>query len=217
MTAKIGIFGGTFDPVHLGHAASALDVGNTHDLDTVLMVLSARPPHRPDHTPAPTEHRLAMLELACRDAPLIEPCDIECRRPGLSYMVETLEALREENPGAELSLILGIDAYLDIDSWYRPEDLPALANLIVTSRPGHEIPPGGVDPPIAAAEACCYDPRIGCTIHTSGHTLRLHQLQAGVPVSATKVRARLADGQPVNDMVGDAVAEYIDRHGLYAS
>jgi len=214
MTERIGILGGTFDPVHLGHLASAREIAATMRLDRVLLVLSARPPHKPDAEPAPVAHRLAMLSLAAADDPLLEVSDIEARRAGPSFMVDTLAALEKQHPRSSLALIVGLDAYREIDTWHRAGDLLVHADIIVTSRPGTE---GAADarPPIAARNACCYDPDIGCYVHSSGHSLRFHELATGISVSASMVRALRASGSDVSALVGPSVAAYIEREGLY--
>ncbi len=215
MTQRIGILGGTFDPVHRGHVASAVEIANAFSLDRVLLVLSARPPHKPEAHPAPVEHRLAMLALAAQTDPRIEASDIEVRRPGPSYTVDTLSTLARCHPEAELYLIVGIDAYRDIDTWSRPESLLQLANIVVTSRPGsaREARP---QPPVAARSACCYDPAIDAYVHESGHRLVFHSIN-GVEVSATEIRDRIRRGLPVDDLTGPAVARYIAEHGLYGT
>lgn len=214
MPTRIGILGGTLDPIHLGHVASARETAAAFSLDKILLLLSARPPHKPDSEPAPVHHRLAMLKLAANGDPLLEASDIEAQRPGPSYMVDTLAALAHEQPGSDFALILGIDAYREIDTWHRSGDLLALADLIVTSRPDadtHEH----LNPPIAARNACCYDPIIGCYTHSSGHSLRYHALTTGLAVSASTVRRLVAEGSDTSELVGDQVAEYIKQEHLY--
>jgi nicotinate-nucleotide adenylyltransferase len=118
----------------------------------------------------------------------------------------------EEHP--DLYLILGIDAYRDIDTWYRAGELLALANVIVTTRPGQAFPSGGPEPPVAAREACCYDPGIGCYLHESGHVLVGHRID-GINVSASEIRSRVREGLPIDHLTGAEVARYIRGHRLY--
>jgi nicotinate-nucleotide adenylyltransferase len=216
---RTGILGGTFDPVHLGHLASATDVAATFHLDRVLLVLSARPPHKDESAPAPAALRWRMLELAVaehgdRGVPL-EPCDVELRREAPSWTVDTLRELRDANPGDEFFLIVGIDAYDEIDTWSRPGQILELANVIVTSRPGRELPEGGPVPPFAGRSDARYDPDIGAWVHKSGHTLRGHRIR-GLDVSATEIRRRLRAGLPVENLTGDSVARFLAEHRLYA-
>ncbi len=219
MGKRLGILGGTFDPVHLGHLQAARDTAAACDLDEVLLVLSARPPHKPQAEPAPIADRLQMLELATAGDPLFEVSDIEARRSGPSYMMDTLSALAEQHSDTRLALIMGYDAYTDIDTWYRAGDLLELADVIVTSRPDHarRAPTTPLKPPIAARNACCYDPDIGRYIHSSGHSLRYHQLTTGLSISASAVRAQRAAKQDITDLVGSRVADYIEKRQLYVT
>jgi nicotinate-nucleotide adenylyltransferase len=208
------VLGGTFDPVHLGHLASATDVARTFQLERVLLMLSARPPHKPTHRPAAIEDRWAMLELATHGRAGVEPSDLETKRDGPSYTVDTLAELAALRPGVALYLIIGIDAWREVDTWHRPELLLARANIVVTTRPGHAMTEGDVLPPIAARNDCCYDPAIGCQRHKSGHLLLIHRLD-GLLISATEVRKRAAAGLDVADLTGVDVARYIRTHRLY--
>ncbi|MFN2375595.1 MAG: nicotinate-nucleotide adenylyltransferase [Candidatus Binatia bacterium] len=218
---RIGVLGGTFDPVHLGHLASAREIAAAFCLDRVLLVLSARPPHKPSDAPAAAEVRWRMLELAVEEArhaaapdTLLVPCDIELRRSGPSWTVDTLRELGRLHEGSELFLILGIDAYEEIDTWSRPGEIPGLASIIVTTRPGRDFPDSAPLPPVAARPHARYDPAIGAHVHTSGHTIRGYRIR-GIEVSATDIRRRVRSGLPIAHLTGEAVAEFIARNGLY--
>jgi nicotinate-nucleotide adenylyltransferase len=213
--ARIGVLGGTFDPVHRGHVASAEHVARAQALDCVLLVLSARPPHKSEVAHASVEHRFAMLELATAGHPLLEPSDVEIRRRGASYTVDTLRELSRTRPGVELFLIVGIDAWLEVDTWHRPAELLALANVVVTTRPGAPFPNTGPLPPVAARGACCYDPTIGSYVHSSGHRLVVQAID-GIEASSTEIRRRISQNLPIDHLVAPPVALYIHRHGLYA-
>jgi nicotinate-nucleotide adenylyltransferase len=212
---RIGILGGTFDPIHLGHLASASHTANAFLLGRVLLVLSARPPHKDETAHASIEDRLAMLRLAATGQPLFDVSDLEARRPGASYTVDTLREVGRTHPGSELFLIVGIDAWREVDTWHHPEEILELANVIVTSRPGAEFQRTDVIPPVAARSACCYDSSISSYVHRSGHRLTAHQI-AGVDVSATDVRRRIRDNLPFEHPLPSPVANYIRQHGLYA-
>lgn len=211
---RIGVLGGTFDPVHLGHLASATQVARAFDLTTVLLVLSARPPHKPTRQPAPVGDRWEMLRLATRSQALLHPSDIELRRPGPSYTVDTLLEVTRQHPGCEVFLIVGIDAYQEVNTWHRPERLLELANIIVTTRPGFPLPASGVAPPFAARGECCYDSSIGGHRHQSGHRLFVHTLD-GLTISSSEIRQQAAAGVDVSDLTGREVAAYIRSHRLY--
>lgn len=214
MSLRLGILGGTFDPVHLGHLQSARATASAFDLDRVLMVLAARPPHKPTAHYASVRHRLAMLELATSEQERLETCDIECRREGPSWTLDTVAELSRRWPAAELYLILGIDAYLDIDSWRRPDAILEHCNIVVTTRAGEDFPSDAPLPPVAARKVTCYDSSIGGYKHRTGHILVGHPIN-GLDVSASTIRRRLAANLPVEHLTGPAVASYISRHGLY--
>ncbi len=213
---RLGILGGTFDPVHLGHLASAREVAAAFDLDTVLMLLSARPPHKTQTAQAPAAQRLEMLRLAVQGDPVLQACDMEMRREGASYTVDTLRELSTAYPGAELFLILGADAYAEIDTWSRPQELPQLCNIIVTSRPGRASDTAPPLPPVAARNQSRYDPRVGCHLHESGHVIVGHRIH-GIEASASDVRRRVALGLRIEDLTGPAVARYIHEQHLYGA
>lgn len=242
---RIGILGGTFDPVHLGHLASAREIAKAYALERVLLVLAARPPHKRGDEAAPVDLRWQMLNLAVREAAehasllaepspseskpepgrpgstsaastVLEPCDIELRRDGPSWTVETLRECAAAYPGAELFLILGIDAYEDIDTWSRPGEILTLANIIVTTRPGRDFPQGAPLPPFAARKDARYDPAIGVYVHKGGHTVRGHRIR-GIEASATDIRHRVRSGLPVAHLTGVAVARFLTEHRLYGA
>jgi len=157
-----------------------------------------------------------MLALAADGDPRLEACDVETRRPGPSYTYDTVADLQAEHPGAVLHLIIGIDAYRDIDTWHRPGELLGLASIIVTTRPGQSFPADRVVPPVAASRACCYDPAIGCYVHSSGHVVVAHSID-GLEVSASDIRQRVRAGAPVDHLTGQPVADYIRTHSLYGA
>lgn len=222
---RLGVLGGTFDPVHLGHIASATEIAEAFSLTRVLLVLSSRPPHKPTGDAAPAADRWRMLGLAAASAEadhagvVLEPCDIEMRRDGPSWTVDTLAEIAGRQNHAELFLILGADAYADIDTWSRPGEIPGLANIIVTTRPGWQ----GVHargscplPPVAARADARYDSNIGGYVHTSGHTIVGHRIR-GIEVSSSEIRSRVRAELPIEHLTGVAVARYIHEHRLYAA
>lgn len=224
---RIGVLGGTFDPVHLGHLASACEIASGLSLERVLLVLSALPPHKHGVAAAPAELRWQMLVRAVEDVEsgraqlpeppatgVLVPCDVELRRSGPSWTVDTLRDLAAAHPGCELFLILGIDAYEEVDTWSRPGQLLDLANIVVTTRPGRAFPHDAPLPPVAARGDARYDPAIGAWIHSSGHTVRGFPIR-GLDISATDVRRRVADGIAVSDLTGPSVSRLIREHRLY--
>ena len=185
---RLGILGGTFDPIHLGHVAAARAAMECADLDRVLFVPAGVPPHR-SATVADARQRAEMTRLAVQGDKRFEVSDIEVRRQGPSYTVDTLRELHRLHPGDELFLILGWDAAKLLSTWHEPDEVRKLASLIIVTRPGSGAPTGTSD--------------IVCERPTPD-------------VSASLLRRRLARGQPTTDMLAPAVAAYVAAQGLYA-
>ncbi len=198
--ARLGLLGGTFDPVHAGHVAAAAGVARALALDEVLLVVAARPWQKAERVVAPAEHRLAMAALAAEGVEGLAASDLELRRPGETYTVDTLEALAAEDPGRDLFLVVGDDVAGELATWYRPEAVRRLATLVVVDRPGAE--PAARDGVVAGLEA--------------GGWQVVRVPVATVDVSSSDVRRRLGEGQPVDGLVPAPVIAYIAEHGLYA-
>lgn len=185
----VALFGGSFDPIHLGHLIAARVAAERLGVDEVRFIPAAAQPHKGGHHAAPAEDRLAMLRLAVRGEPGFVVETIEMERPGPSYTVDTLRALRAREPGRPFILLVGADAARGFPEWREPEAIRALARVVVLTRPGH--PP---DPAVEADEVVAVP---------------------AVDISATEIRRRAADGRSLRFWVPDAVAEYIATHGLY--
>lgn len=208
-----GIFGGTFDPVHLGHLRAALEVREALALDSVRFVPCGIPPHRV--TPhASARQRVAMLRAALDGEPAFRLDDREIRRPGPSYMVDTLESLRTELGRAPLCLILGMDAFLGLPSWHRWKSLSELAHIAVMHRPGWAWRPGQAPGELATQVSARLtdEPRV------------LHEAPAGriafvavtpLDIAASRIRAALAQGRSVRYLVPDGVWQLIQRQHIY--
>jgi nicotinate-nucleotide adenylyltransferase len=208
----IGILGGTFDPVHVGHLRVAIELREALALDEVRLVPCGVPPHR--GTPAVTAvHRLAMCRLAVDDEPGLSVDPREVERPGPSYMVDTLAALRAE-VGAErpLALLLGADAFLALHTWNRWEALRQLAHLVVVHRPGWALDSAAVAAPLAPLLASRGD-AAGLRRAAAGGVV--FQPVAPLDVSATALRARVAAGRSIRFLVPDPVWRYIRDNNLY--
>jgi nicotinate-nucleotide adenylyltransferase len=203
----ICLFGGTFDPVHLGHLHAAEAVCDALGVSEVRLVLSARPSHR-ERTSASMEHRWAMLQLACAGHPRLVPDDREMRRSRPSYTVDTLEELHHEQPGVPLWWVIGSDAFALLPSWHRWERVLELASLIVLKRPGHPLE---LDPVLEALLERC---RVESVVDVrAGGILILSRPMEDV--AARDIRAALAAGKPVGHLLPEPVANYISRHHLY--
>jgi nicotinate-nucleotide adenylyltransferase len=189
---RIGIFGGTFDPIHNVHLNAARAALEQAGLDRVLFVVSARPPHKKDDTAAPPEQRLAMVRLATAGEPRFEVSDIEFHRDGPSYMYETLEALVGLHPSAEMLLIIGDDSFAEFPSWKKPDAILAHARLLVLPRPGKT----------RAAPS---------SMQGKFDYLPFQESD----MSSTEIRKRIEAGESVAGLVPESVERYIQESGLY--
>jgi len=186
---SIGLLGGSFDPVHHGHLIAGRVAAESLGLDELRFVPAREQPFKLGRHVAPPADRVAMLELAIAGTPGFTIERIELERPGPSYTVDTLLALRAREPEARLTLLLGADAAAELDAWHRAAELPRLARIAMFTRPGTPVP---VSPLIAAAVTV-----------------------PAVEISATEIRRRVRTGRPIRYWVPDAVAEYVALHRLY--
>jgi nicotinate-nucleotide adenylyltransferase len=197
---KLGLFGGTFDPVHMGHLVVAEETRVRLGLDQVLFVPAGRPWFKADQAVSDARHRLAMVEMAIGGNPHFGLSDTEIRRPGASYTVDTLVELRDTHPGEiQVYVIAGLDALQEVDRWHRPLDVLALATLVGYARPGAQILARGAIDSLrsgASEEVVVIEgPLIG--------------------ISSSEIRERVARGLSISYLVPEAVERYIDEHGLY--
>ena len=208
----IGIFGGTFDPVHYGHLRAATEASELLPLDRFHLLPAGSPPHR-SVTFASAEHRLAMLALATEDYPELFVDDREVRRKGYSYMVDTLAEIRNETGNAPLVLMVGQDAVNKLDSWYEWQRLFDLAHLVVMRRPKsrheysgelfEELQPRLIDDPglLTGKPAGCVLP------------LEVTQLE----ISSTGIRELIASQRSPRFLMPESVIHYMEKHGLYGT
>ncbi|HEY8816594.1 MAG TPA: nicotinate-nucleotide adenylyltransferase [Candidatus Dormibacteraeota bacterium] len=196
--SKIGLLGGTFDPFHFGHLAGADAAIDCAELDRVLFIPAALPPHRPPAI-ASSQQRIEMCSLGIEGEPRFEVSDIELKREGPSYTVDTLAQLQKQQPDDELFLILGWDAAKLFSTWHEPDKVLELATVVVVARPGGPAPREedlkgvGLD---AAKVVLC--------------------LTTTPAVSASEIRKAVAAGEPITGKVPKAVERFIAEHRLYA-
>ena len=186
--SRIGLFGGTFDPPHVGHLALAEAARRRLRLDRVVFVPAGDPPHKRGRRLSPAADRLAMTRLAVRGLPGFEVSDLEIRRRGPSFTVDTLRRLAARDPGARLYLLLGADSLEEFPTWRDPAGIRRLATLAVAGRSGHRAPRGRGVVRIGGAE---------------------------LDVSSSRLRAQARAGHRLRVLVPDAVARYVERHRLY--
>ena len=199
---SLGILGGTFNPPHLGHLAVARHAREELALDQVLLVPAHTAPYKSDGEsrwdPGP-QHRLRMCQLAVQGEAGLSVCAVEIERGGLSYTVDTLRSIHASHPDAELTFIVGADTACTLGSWREPQQLLELAHLAVAARAG-------------AARRRVLDALAG----VGAPDVSFLEMPA-IEVSSSMARERVARGEPVEELVGPAVAGYIAEHGLYAS
>jgi nicotinate-nucleotide adenylyltransferase len=195
---RIGLFGGTFDPPHLAHLVLAERAREQLALDRVIWMPTGRPPHKRGKTLAPSADRLRMTRLAVRGNRAFTVSTFETRRRGASYTIETLRALANDHPGAELFLVIGEDSLDDFNDWREPESILALATLAVAPRPA------------SLARTPRRSPR------PRGRRPRALWIEApSLDISSSAIRARARTGDSLRYLVPDPVAAYVARRGLY--
>lgn len=211
---KIGVLGGTFDPVHLGHLALARFVRRTLGLDEFLFIPAPRPPHKRGGGLTPFADRLAMLRLALASESGFTVSELEAARSGPSYSIDTLQDLhRLYGERVRFYFIIGLDSFLELQTWKDYRYLPRLADLVVINRP--EYPVQNVEATIRLLGEYRRDPASGCW-RTLSHPECIYLLEMEpVAISSTLVRQATAAGQPLGGLVTEPVAEYIREHGLY--
>jgi nicotinate-nucleotide adenylyltransferase len=206
----IGILGGTFDPVHFGHLRPALEVQETLALDEIRLVPCHIPPHR-SQPHASAARRVAMLEAAVGRHPAFRIDTRELHRDGPSYTFDTLVSLREEIGDTGLCLLMGMDAFGDLTTWHRWDELIGLCHLVVMTRPGADIPAGGE---LAGFIRRYRVPEpAGLRRRPAGRLL--FQPVTALAISASRLRELLAEGLSPAFLMPEAVIEIINREGLY--
>jgi nicotinate-nucleotide adenylyltransferase len=213
---KTGILGGTFNPIHLAHLRIAEEVQRACELDRVLFIPAAEPPHKDVAGQVSFQHRLAMVKAAIREHPCFYASDLEVQRSGKSFSVDTLEILRRQDPAGQRYFIIGLDSYRDIATWKDFPRIFTLCHLVVTTRPGVEVDDPLAPLPVAMRQDFCYDERASRIQHKSGNYL-IFLKETCLDISSTRIREMLASGCSIRHLVPGAVADYIDEHRLYRS
>jgi nicotinate-nucleotide adenylyltransferase len=217
MPQRVGVMGGTFDPVHLGHLRAAEETVEALELDTLLFVPAAVPPHKLGKIILPFEHRWQMLRLATQHHPCFRVSDIESRLPGKSYTVVTLQKLSGAYSGAaELFFIAGLDAFLEMDTWWHFKELFELAHMVVLRRPGYnESEMTGF---LRERVSSLYTYNAGEACYRHPHLLPVHYLNnTWLDISSTQIRQLVRQGKSVRYLVLPEVMHYIHTVQLYRS
>ncbi|MCU1690816.1 MAG: nicotinate-nucleotide adenylyltransferase [Pseudonocardiales bacterium] len=193
-TARVGIMGGTFDPIHHGHLVAASEVADRFDLDEVVFVPTGQPWQKANEDVSAAEHRYLMTVIATASNPQFTVSRVDIDREGPTYAIDTIRDIEREHPGAELFFITGADALSQILSWKGADELFGLARFIGVTRPGYEL----------------------SDRHLPPDTVTLVDIPA-LAISSTACRERVASGHPIWYLVPDGVVQYIGKHRLYSS
>ena len=212
---RLGILGGTFDPVHFGHLRIAEEACEELGLEKVLLIPGASPPHKGKKDVSPFDDRLAMTRLGAGGSTVIEAIDLEGRRQGMSYSIDTLmEIHRIYGPDLELFFIIGMDAFLEIKTWKRYEDLFKETNFVVIKRPGFPDEKLG---PLVLSMGLGFEPgeeKNSYVLPSSGCRVIYKELTL-LAISSTRIRDLAASGKSIRFLVPEPVREYILEKGLY--
>jgi len=208
---RVGLFGGTFNPIHLGHLRGAEEIRELFHLEEVVFVPSSIPPHKMKEKVVEASHRLEMVKLAVSGNPHFSVSDVEISRPGKSYSIETIKYFRERRQDA-FFFILGSDAFIEIETWKEFQNLFSLCHFVVMTRPGpqKETPPL----PRTLAPNFRYAPEEKAWIHVSGYMLYFKEISF-LDISSTKVRELIEIGRSVRYLIPPEVETYIREHSLY--
>lgn len=211
---RLGIFGGTFDPIHTAHLRCAEEAREALSLDLVLFIPSASPPHKSGAAASGVD-RLAMVRRAVAGHPAFQASSIEVDRPGRSYSIDTLRALRQRFPApTKFTFLLGLDAFREIGTWKQFDDLFPLTDFAVVSRPPHQINSPRSLLPVAARRQFCYSADRRMLLHTSGNRIVFLNVTA-LDISASDIRQRVSRGHSIRYLVPSSVERYIERRRLY--
>lgn len=210
MRKCLGIFGGTFDPIHLGHLRLALELKQQLSLDEMHLLPCYLPPHRAAPG-ASADQRVAMLQLALQDCPELQLDTRELQRDRPSYTVDTLTELRAQlGAQVSLNLCMGMDSFCTLDSWHEWQQLIRLAHIVVVERPGYELPAVGPVAELVRRHRAGAD-----AIQAAAAGAVIIAAPRLLPVSATEIRAQLKSGQSPQFLLPDAVLNYIHAQQLY--
>jgi nicotinate-nucleotide adenylyltransferase len=219
LSERIGIYGGTFDPVHNGHIEIARLVARNFKLDQLLIVPTSRPPHKHHGTISDAYHRYAMAVLATIDDPRLLVSTIEIEAPDKPYTFQTVERLREQyGEKAEFFFIMGADSFAELWTWREPERLLASVNVVVAARPGVEIDLTGLPEHVKARLVDLRGLREPAMVTTEGGAKRTKIFLTDyveADISATEIRRMVGEGRSIKDMVPPMVAVYIEKYKLY--
>lgn len=212
---KIGILGGTFNPIHLAHLRIAEEVRENLALDRVLFIPAAAPPHKLMQGELPFAKRCELVRMAVTDNPVFELSQIEGEREGKSYSIDTLRSLRERHPYDELFFIIGSDSFLEFSTWHEYRSIFEIASIVVVERPGAQVKSLADSLPAGVYSDFTRVPDANRLIHRSGHQVHYFG-ECLLDISSTRIRTLARQGRTIRYLVPEAVERYIMEQGLYA-
>jgi nicotinate-nucleotide adenylyltransferase len=210
---RIGLFGGTFNPIHSGHLRGAEEIREAFRLQEVIFIPAAIPPHKGTKEVIEAKHRLEMVRLATATNPFFSTTDIELLRPEKSYSIDTLRYFSKRHQET-FFFILGRDAFGEIETWKDFQHLFSLCNFIVMTRPGSQKALSSSPLPEALAPLFRYDRKVRGWVHTSGHIVYFKEITV-LDISSTKIRERIERGESVKYLIPSEVEAYILKNRLY--
>jgi nicotinate-nucleotide adenylyltransferase len=214
---RIGLLGGTYNPIHMGHLRMAEEVRELFELKEVHFIPSFIPPHKQEETTASPQYRMAMVSLAVRSNPHFIASEIELRRQGPSYTVDTLREFHQiYGSGLQPYFVLGMDAYLEIASWREYRELFRLSHFVVVSRPGYQRKEIQQILPVEIAHEFCYNQKEDGYLHRDGYITYFRDIHR-YEISSSAIRLMVRKGRSIRYLVPDKVMEYIEQEGLYRS
>lgn len=213
---KVGLFGGTFDPIHYGHLKAANDISTKLNVDHIYFIPAYIPPHKTDLGITSSHHRLEMVKRAIQGREKFSVSEYELNKKEVSFSIETITHYKNILPNeTELYFIVGMDAFLGISTWKKADEIFANCNMIVVSRPGYKLKP---------LDQIIRNPKLFLEFeiikegeeykHYTGHRIYLFQL-GSIDISSTELRKRIAEGKPFTSYLPDAVITYIRANSLY--
>ena len=212
---RIGLLGGTYNPIHMGHLRLAEEVRELFDLKEVHFIPSLIPPHKQEDTIVLAHHRMTMVRLAVDSNPAFVASDIELRRKGPSYTVDTLKHLHQTyGPSLQPYFILGMDAFQEITTWSRYQELFHLSHFVVVSRPGYQRKKIHAILPVEILHEFRYNKKSNEYLHSSGYVTYFRTIHR-YEISSSEIRLFVMEGKSIRYLVPDRVKQYIEEEGLY--
>jgi nicotinate-nucleotide adenylyltransferase len=213
-SVKIGILGGTFNPIHFGHLRPAEEIRQQFKLSKIIFIPSAMPPHKDDQAVIDPSHRMKMVDLAITGNDAFASSDIEIKRSGKSYTIDTIRELKGCYQDVEFYFILGADAFLEINTWYKWTELFKECEFIVMNRPGAPRVSPAKLLPAEVKDEFKWRPRKKEFVHSSAHRIYMVQVSA-LDISSKQIREMVREGRSIRYLLPRRVMEYILEHQLY--